>query len=124
MAINGTHNGTVHNKIVGTVEQANDTGVKVGGAWLNYSKFAPNLTPPPRGAYVAVQLDGQGFVRAIEAADGAVTTATQSPVGGRETAITRLAVLKAAAEFAASRADLKSGDVLRIAESWEGWVTR
>ena len=47
-----------------------------------------------------------------------------NPVAGRETAITRLAVLKAAAGFAAGRADLKSGDVLAIAERWEAWVTR
>jgi hypothetical protein len=33
-------------------------------------------------------------------------------------------VLKAAAEFGAARPNLKSGDVLAIAASWERWVTR
>jgi hypothetical protein len=33
-------------------------------------------------------------------------------------------VLKAAAEFGASRPNLKSGDVLAIAASWERWVCR
>jgi hypothetical protein len=42
----------------------------------------------------------------------------------KDRTITRLAVLKAAAEFGASRPELKSGDVLRIAESWERWVNR
>ena len=120
MAINGTANGTVHNKIVGTVEMVNATGVKIAGEWRNFSKWAPNLTPPPRGAYVAVQLDKSGFVRAIEA----ITDAPHSPVAGRDIVISRLAILKAAAAFGASRPDLKSTDVLRIAESWEVWITR
>jgi len=42
-------NGTVHKQIVGTVEMVNATGVKVGGAWRNFSKFAPGLIPPRRG---------------------------------------------------------------------------
>jgi hypothetical protein len=42
----------------------------------------------------------------------------------RDRTITRLAVLKAAAEFGAARPQPKSGDVLAIASSWEWWVTR
>ena len=37
---------------------------------------------------------------------------------------TRLAVLTAAARFAADRADIKSADVLRIAESWLAWAVQ
>jgi hypothetical protein len=33
-------------------------------------------------------------------------------------------LLKAAAEFGAARPNLKSGDVLAIAASWERWITR
>ena len=120
MALNGTHDGTVHNKIVGTVEMVNATVVKVGGEWRNFSKFAADLVPPQRGQRVTVRLDGQGFVRAIEA----ITDAPHSPVAGRDIVISRLAILKAAAAFGASRPDLKSTDVLRIAESWEVWITR
>ena len=53
-----------------------------------------------------------------------------SPVGrpstssDRDQTITRLAVLKAAAEYAASRPESKSADVLKIAASWERWVNR
>jgi hypothetical protein len=36
----------------------------------------------------------------------------------------RLAVLEAAAQFAADRDEIKSADVLRIAESWLAWVER
>lgn len=36
--------------------------------------------------------------------------------------ISRLAVLKAAAQFGASRPDLKSADVLAIAERWMVWI--
>jgi hypothetical protein len=42
----------------------------------------------------------------------------------RERTITRLAVLKAAAEFAATRPGATSADVLKIAEAWERWVNR
>jgi len=48
----------------------------------------------------------------------------QAPSSQREATITRLAVLKAAAEFAAARPQLKSGEVLKIAQSWERWVNR
>jgi hypothetical protein len=42
----------------------------------------------------------------------------------KDLTITRLAVLKAAAEFGAARPNLKSGDVLAIAASWERWILR
>jgi hypothetical protein len=38
--------------------------------------------------------------------------------------ISRLAVLKAAAEFGASRPDLKSRDILAIAGRWLAWVEK
>lgn len=52
--------------------------------------------------------------------------AAPEPASGhyRDRTITRLAVLKAAAEFAAARPQLKSGDVLSIAASWERWINR
>jgi hypothetical protein len=40
----------------------------------------------------------------------------------RERQIAKLAILKAAALFGASRPDLKSADVLKIADSWLAWV--
>ena len=36
--------------------------------------------------------------------------------------IERQAMVKAAAEFAASRPDMKAADVLRVAQAWYEWV--
>ncbi len=125
--MNGTTKGTGATQLVGVVEAVNPKGIRLEGreGWVNFSKFAPDLVPPERGQVVTVTLDRSGFVRAI--APAAPTDAPQVTGGAsasRETAITRLAVLKAAAEFAAGRPDVKSGDVLTIAERWEGWVLR
>lgn len=118
---------TTSSTVSGIVRSVNPKGFKLDGSdeWLNFSKFA-EVTPPERGQSVTVALDKQGFVRAVEATGG-----SQEPVQGRqatndqrERRISRLAVLKAAAEFGASRSNLKSGDVLLIAESWERWINR
>ena len=117
--------------ISGRVVSVNPKGLKLDGhdGWLNFSKFAVDLVPPMRGQHVTLTLDRQGYIRAVTGADG-----PQEPATGRQgnlyagvhkdRTITRLAVLKAAAEFAASRPQLKSGDVLTIAASWERWVNR
>jgi hypothetical protein len=114
--------------ITGRVGSVNEKGFRLVGAdgWLNYSKFAVGIVAPERGAEVVVTLDKAGFVRAIGPADSASAPA---PVRGgseapssRDRTITRLAVLKAAAEFGAARPSLRSGEVLAIAASWERWV--
>jgi hypothetical protein len=72
---------------------------------------------------VALSIGKSGFIRRVEAVErGRVT----GPGGGvpKELTITRLAVPKAAAEFAATRPEVESRDVLKIAASWERWVTR
>ena len=130
--------------ITGRVASVNPKGVKLDGHadWLNFSRFAADIVPPMRGQHVTLTLDRQGFVRECTAgvtaktdetpgadyAYGAPPTAktdeTRSSAGARDRTITRLAVLKAAAEFAAARPQLKSGEVLKIAASWERWVNR
>lgn len=115
---------------IGTVACVNDKGIKFEGAesWSNYSKFAVGLVAPSRGDVVSVTFDKQGFIRSIAGADG--SPAAPRVAGGsdapspKDRTITRLAVLKAAAEFGSSRPSLKSGEVLKIAESWERWVLR
>ncbi len=52
------------------------------------------------------------------------TAPAQPATPDRETTITRLAVLKAAAQFCQYRPDVTAADVLAIASEWEGWVTR
>jgi hypothetical protein len=125
--------------ITGRVGSVNEKGFRLVGAdgWLNYSKFAVGIVAPERGAEVVVTLDKAGFVRAVGPAD---PSAAPAPLRGanigfadivrggseapstKDRTITRLAVLKAAAEFGAARPNLRSGEVLAIAASWERWV--
>jgi hypothetical protein len=116
--------------VVGRVVSVNERGLKLDGhdSWLNVSKYAVGVVLPQRGETVSLTLDKAGFIRACGAAD-----AIASPSNGTQAApsssmkdrtITRLAVLKAAAEFGAARPQLKSGDVLAIAATWERWIMR
>jgi hypothetical protein len=122
---NGTANGHQPEQLVGRVLRVNEKGLRLKGrdGWLDYSKWGEIPTPPSRGSVVALTLDGQGFIRRMGPAE---TPCIVQGVSGtsKDTTITRLAVLKAAAEFAASRAEIKSNDVLAIAAAWEKWVLR
>jgi hypothetical protein len=124
---------SIEGVVTGRVEAVNERGLKLNGEWLNVSRYAVGVVLPERGAAVACTLDKAGFLRSVEVVD-----ALPAPVAGgsdsqlathnsqltRDRTITRLAVLKAAAEFAAARDGLKSGHVLSIAASWEKWVMR
>jgi len=108
------------------VTAVNPKGFKLEGQadWLNFSKFAADLVPPARGQVVAVHLDKSGYVRAIAPAGDVTTTVVISTGPSRDVTITRLAVLKAASVFAASRPELRSADLIALAERMEAWVTR
>jgi hypothetical protein len=121
--------------ISGRVAAVNDKGLKLEGheSWLNISKFAVGCILPERGQDVTVTLDKAGFLRAVEPLTGAHAALQPTRIAGgsdapapsvKDRTITRLAILKAAAEFGAARPKLKSGDVLAIAASWERWVNR
>lgn len=116
--------------VVGRVVSVNEKGLKLEGheSWLNVSRFAVGVVLPEKGAHVACTLDRAGFLRAVSPADGAAPScaADRAPAAPstKDRTITRLACLKAAAEFGAARPSLKSGDVLAIAASWERWVNR
>jgi hypothetical protein len=121
--------------VVGTVRSVNEKGLKLDGydSWFNVSRYAVGVVLPERGETVACTLDKAGFLRAVGPADGATPTAppvaaaratTAAAPSVKDRTITRLAILKAAAEFGAARPNLKSGDVLAIAASWERWITR
>jgi len=122
--LNGTANGHSAETIPGVVAAVNDKGLRLEGrdGWLNYSKWAEGLVPPARGAHVVVTLDKAGFVRTL--APAVATDPHHSPTGGRETAITRLAVLRTAATFCAARPELRTADLFALAERMEAWVTR
>ena len=102
----------------GLVEATNERGIKVKGEWLNKSQFRP-LTLPDVGAAVRVRTDVKGFIQSLEVLDDddkAVEIVLPEPTA------MRLTVLNAAAIFGASRGDLKSADVLKIADLWLAWV--
>ena len=112
-----TTNGAVTDQIEGLVESANERGIKVGGEWRNMSKFHP-VDLPDRGARVRLELDAKGFIKTLQVLDQAPTASSST----REDTISRLTVLKAAAAFAATRTEIKSADVLTIADRWLAWV--
>ena len=128
MAINGMG----ERVLTGRVVSVNEKGFKFEGAgeWLNYSKFAVGIVAPDRNQYVSVTVDKAGFVRSVVSAADApapIAGGSDAPMSTRtdkDRTITRLAVLKAAAEFSASKQASSSADVLKIAESWEKWVLR
>ena len=123
--------------VTGLVERINDkgTGIKVGGEWCNASQYVtPPVEMPKPGQRVNLQVERTDrgiWIQSIEVLDGGQVHQLPQPQrrgggSGRSPAelrdIRRLAVLKAAAEFGAGRPDLKSAEVLAIAERWLAWV--
>jgi len=121
--------------VVGLVEQvnANQSGIKVNGEWLNISQYHALAEIPTPGQRASVQVektDRGNWIQALEILDAGQVhqlpirpgrgAGGRSPTDVRE--IRRLAVLKAAATFGASRPELKSADVLTLAERWLVWV--
>ena len=104
--------------IVGTVEATNERGVRIAGEWYNFSRFTP-VDPPAVGSYVRLGVDGKGFILSVAEHDD-----EPEQIGIGSDRAVRLAVLKTAADFAVTRDEIKSADVLRIAESWLAWVER
>jgi len=103
--------------IEGAVEARNPTGIKLEGEWLNVSKFKP-IELPEVGTQVRAEVDSKGFLKSVTPLGGQLA-ATRAPAPGD-----RLAILQAAAIFAAGREEIKSSDVLRIADSWLSWLDR
>ena len=99
----------------GAVEARNDRGIKLDGQWVNRSNFGKPIELPEVGARVRAEVDAKGFLKSIIALNE-----TSTPASSSESR--RLAVLQSAALFAAARTDIKSADVLIIAERWLSWV--
>jgi hypothetical protein len=117
-------NGRVQTQDVeGTVEAVNRTGLKLGGAWLNVSQFHP-VELPEAGTHVRLKIDSKGFIRELET----VGEQQESPavLSDRDERITRLAVLKAAANFlgqmSQTREEVRSDHVIVLADKWLVWV--
>ena len=112
--------------IVGVVEQINAkrTGIKIGGEWLNISQYHAIDPMPQPGHSVEVQVDRSDRGAWINSLS---IDAHQSPHEDRTREIRRLACLKAAATFAAGKClsnstDIKTADVLKVADAFEQWV--
>ena len=116
--------------VSGMVEQINNkqTGIKVGGEWLNISQYHPLAELPRVGQRVHVEVersDRGAWINSLQLL-GEPAATSSSPASGRDREIRRLACLKAAAQFGAGKCvagvDVKSTDVLKIAEAFERWV--
>jgi hypothetical protein len=107
--------------VEGLVESVNATGLKIGGAWVNVSRFHP-VALPDAGAHVRLKIDSKGYIVDLEN----VSRESPAVLSPKDDRITRLAVLKAAAEFVGlwgqSREDVRSEHVLVIADKWLRWV--
>jgi len=112
-------------EVEGLVEAVNANGLKLGGAWVNVSQYGPKLELPEVGAHVRLRVDSKGYIRSLDVLE---TERKSAGVAERDERITRLAVLKAAAEFVGlwgqTRAEVKSEHVLLIADQWLKWVER
>jgi hypothetical protein len=109
-------------QVEGLVEATNANGLKVAGAWVNVSRFRP-VELPESGAHVRLEVDSRGYIRELEVLKPAGVVSRD--VSRNET-ITRLAVLKAAAQFVGllsqTREDVRSEHVLLLADKWLAWV--
>jgi hypothetical protein len=109
-------------QVEGLVEATNANGLKIGGSWVNVSRFKP-IELPEAGAHVRLEVDSRGYIREVEVLKPA---GVGSGDVSRNETITRLAVLKAAAQFVGllsqTRDDIRSEHVLKLADRWLEWV--
>jgi hypothetical protein len=109
--------------IEGSVEAANERGVRIRGDWYNVSKFR-RVEMPRAGDHVRLSIDTKGFIMELERMDDdkAVEIVLPDPTA------TRLAVLQAAAAFLGqlgqTRPDIKAEHVLVLADKWLEWLER
>ena len=111
---------SIESVVTGRVRSVNEKGLKLEGhdGWFNISKFAVGVELPEKGAHVAVHARqgglcprgriSQPFSSRRRHSDGPLSPQPAAP-SARDRTITRLAILKAAAEFGAARPNLKSG---------------
>ena len=119
-------NGRIQTRDVeGLVEAVNAKGVRVAGEWLNLSQFHP-VELPEAGARVRLDVDLKGYIRSLDVLTASPAHTSAAFPADKDERITRLAVLKAAANFVGlmsqTREDVKSEHVLALADKWLAWV--
>lgn len=111
----------------GAVEQVNakGTGIRVLGEWLNISQYHPIAVMPTPGELVEVQVertDKGPWINSLRIVGGAPAPTPST----RDRAIARMSALRSAAIFCGHRStvheEVKSSDVLKIAEVWLEWL--
>jgi hypothetical protein len=125
-------------RLVGEVQATNEKGIRIDGSWHNFSKYAkPDaLAPVQAGQWAELQIDGSGFVRAVIAqtkpapAEPPAEYADDEPsadvrvIPSKDQLIVRQTCLKVASEFTSLRTNLKSCDMIKLAEQLEKWCWR
>lgn len=128
-------------RLIAQVEATNEKGVRLEGEWRNFSRYAKPeaIQAHSAGMWVDVQLDGAGFIRVLMVTvskpapaepdeppvqDLDEPPAAERPQISKDVLIVRQSMLKAAVDFAGTRPDLKSADVLKLACAFEKWVWR
>ena len=126
-----TNGRTPTEQVEGVVQAVNATGLKLGGAWLNVSQYGPRLELPDAGSQIRAQIDSRGYIKTLEVLESNTSeksdsNASEMSHSPRDERITRLEVLRAAAEFVGlwgqTREDVRSEHVLVLAERWLAWV--
>src|SRR6266576_6654527 len=110
--------------VEGVVEAVNAKGIRINGEWFNVSQFKP-VALPEQGTLVRLEVQPKGFIKTLQVIQATPESGTPAAFStARDDRISRLAVLKAAAAFGASRPDARSKDVLKIADAWLAWVNQ
>jgi len=112
-------------QVEGLVEATNAKGLKIAGQWVNVSQFRP-VELPTTGSHVRLEVDSKGYIKELEVLNS--NDRTPAVLSEKDERITRLAVLKAAAEFVGlwgqTREEIKSDHVLLVADKWLEWVNK
>jgi hypothetical protein len=117
--------GRITAHIEGTVESANERGLRLDSEsdWRNFSKWTVEpIAPPRRGANVRLGLDASGFIRMCEVLD----QEQAAPTGDRSREIRRQVAAKVAGWMLdaaiQSRDDARIEHFPRVADLVFGWL--
>lgn len=119
----------------GRVEGVNENGVKINGAWYNFSKFFKGERSPDKGAAVSCVVDdfnGKAYLNELtvigSALPGGSSNVSSAPVGnyGRsgdtDKRIARQVALKAAVDRLSDPGSFATADVIAEARIFEAFL--
>jgi len=104
------------NKVRGVVDSINQSGIKVGEAWYNFSKFN-NVQRPNEGDMVEVELKDDKWIQALDFVQMAVHNAD------KQTKITRSGLLNTAiAVLRTQNRPVTTEEVIETAKDLEPYI--